>query len=72
MYNGPERRSSMQSDDHDILIEIRQDLKNFMVNFDKHVTEDSKLAGKVDTHAKIIYGCLGAFALIEFLLKIFK
>ena len=62
----------MSSDDHDILIEIQRDLKNFMANFDKHVKDDEKMSGKIDFHSKIIYGCLGAFALIEFLLKVIK
>ena len=64
------------SEDHDILIEIRTDLKNFIANFETHLVDDKdqfkKLGDKTDFLSKIVYGCIGVFFFIEIMSKFLK
>ena len=73
-YNGPDRRSNGQ--DHDILIEIKGDLKNLIANMNKHVEEDKKAFDKQDKRNdftdKILYGGIGIILFVEFVFKVIK
>ena len=59
-----------------LLAEIHADMKHLVKGFDTHVIEDKKYQEKndkkVELHSKIIYGCLGALALFELILKVIK
>jgi hypothetical protein len=74
-WDGHERRKSV-SDDHDTLIEIKTKLFSNGEKLDKFIEAANK---RLDGHDKdirwsnsIIYGAVGAFVLIEFVIKVIK
>ena len=73
-YRGEERR--MANDDHDILIEIRGDVKNLVSNFNAHLVDDkhsfTKVAKDQDFTNKIFYGGMGVILFVEFYLKVIQ
>ena len=81
-WDGRERRSG-GGEDHDLLIEIANDLKH-MINWSRdHDTLDTSrfLAQKqelndqkkeINFHNKIVYGGLGIFLFVEFVIKFVK
>jgi len=74
-WDGKERRK-VNSEDHDILIEIRSDLKNLSALVKSHVEDDTtrfnKVDKKIEFQERIIYGAIGAFVFIEFITKVVK
>jgi hypothetical protein len=71
----PERRMRMDSD-HDLLIEIKATLNNNGRKLDDFISETRAKLVKHDSDIafsnKIIYGAVGAFVLVEFILKVMK
>lgn len=47
IWDGKERRMS-QTEDHDILIEIKNDVKHLVANFNSHVKEDKIYWDKIE------------------------
>lgn len=75
---GGNRKLSAQyhETDHDILIEIRADLKNFNKTFDSHVRTDcqqfSYLGKKVDYLQRIFWIFSGGLAVLIFIIRMIK
>ena len=70
-WDGKERR--MSSEDHDILIEIRRDVKNLIQNFESHTKDDKEqfkiIARENEWTKKILYGGIGVVVFVEFVMK---
>ena len=64
----------MNQDDHDIIIEIRNDLKHLMSFVKTHVEDDStrftRIDKKLEFQDKIIYGAVGVVVFIQFIIKV--
>jgi hypothetical protein len=66
----------MSSDDHDILIEIRNDLKHLVSNFNDHVVDDAKNFKKLNDDGewtkKLLWTSMGAGGIIVLVLQLIK
>jgi len=78
-WDGKERRKNSRANggqDHDILIEIRSDLKNFMRRFSDHCEDaNTKFKGLFDRTAmlqKFMWIIIGGFIVVELYFKFGK
>jgi hypothetical protein len=75
MWDGKERRRG-DGLDHDLLIEIKTIVNSNGSKLDDFITETkSRLSGHdkdIKFTNQVIYGLIGAFVLVEFILKVFK
>lgn len=73
----------MDTEHRDLLIRIDANVSNLVSNFEKHLVDDDrrhqenltkfdKLKVSQEFSSKIIYGIVGAFIFLEFLVKVFK
>lgn len=74
-WDGKERRK-VDREDHDLLIEIGQDIKHLVENFKSHVISDDKQFKETNSRLrwleKVVWGCVGAFVLIQLVFKLVK
>lgn len=63
----------MTQEDHDLLIEIKSDVKHIRewtgVHDDKDDRRFAKVEKDLDFHRKIVYGGMGIVVFIEFIMK---
>lgn len=73
-WDGKERR--VPNNDHDILIEIQNDVKHLVKEITLHIKADDEIQNQIKKdllfHNKIVYGCVGAFLFVEFIGKFIK
>ena len=75
-WDGKEERRKMSDDwikRDRILSEVHADVKHLIVKLEDHVKQDDKIQGEIKRdlmfHQKIVYGLVGVFLFIEFVLK---
>lgn len=70
VWDGIEKRDHAN---HDLLIEIHTDLKNFMKRFDEHIIEDTQTFEKMDKRLSILekfyWMILGIIVIMELIFK---
>ena len=75
LWDGKDRRED-DGRDHDMLLEIRNDVKHMVKWAEKHEFENNDRFKKIDKDAeffrKIIYGCVGVIFFVELVLNVFK
>ena len=75
IWDGTERRK-VDREDHDMLIEIHQDVKHLVENFKSHVVNDERQFKEANSRLKwiekIVWGCVGGFTLLQLILKFAK
>ena len=66
----------MNNEDHDLLIEIKGDVKHIVEWSKSHDASDIKRFDSMDKRMKwaekMLYGAVGVFVMVEFLTKIIK
>lgn len=66
----------MNQEDHDLLLEIKGDVKHFMSILSNHFEDDrikfERIEKDTEFHNKIVYGCIGVIVFMEFVLKFIK
>jgi len=71
-WDGKERRA-MNTEDHDVMIEIRNDIKHLVSNVVGHVEDDKAAFKKINESItwlqKITYIGMGGILLLRFLIK---
>jgi len=74
-WDGGDRRKNGQ-EDHDLLIEINTNVKNFMQAFEAHLIQDARDFEKQNLRIgyleKVFYCCTGIIIAVEFLIKLMK
>lgn len=59
------------TEDHDILIEIKGDVKHLVNTLKDHIISDDKVQKEIksnlDFHQKIVYGGIGILGFVEFI-----
>ncbi len=76
-WDGIERRKGcMSGDDHDLLIKINQNIENLLTNFQTHCISDmstfKESKARISNLERIVWMGLGALAVLNILLKIYK
>ena len=73
-WDGKERR--MPNDDHDVLIEIKTDVKHIVSSLERHIKDDDIIQKQIKNdllfHQKIVYGGVGIVGFIQFLSLVAK
>lgn len=61
----------MTKEDHDLLIEIKNDVKHIVSSLKDHIDNDDKIQKEIKSdlkfHQKILYGGIGIVGFIEFI-----
>lgn len=74
-WTGNERRK-MSSEDHDVMIEIRNDVKHLVSGFNSHLADDKEsfrqLTEGQEFLKKVVWSCMGAGTLVALVLKFVK
>ncbi len=75
-WDGVERRMNQRNEDHDNIIEIKNDVKHLCKHVSDHVKDDktafTKIEKDINWIQKIVYGGLGIVAFIELAAKFVK
>jgi len=75
-WDGKIERRSMGSDDRDILIEVRNDVKHIVTTVSKHIEDDKTQFDRLNKGQeylmKIVWCGVGIAAFIAFVFKFFK
>ena len=76
MWDGKDRRKEEKDQDHDVLTRIDTNLSNFMIQFEKHVDQDTSdfkdLRESLEVLKRYVYIGIGGTIVLEFFFNFLK